>query len=89
MSGVVYNPVQPLSVFSTAFNTTYRRHSTKNNSLNKKIFLSGVVRFPGQFFYVYLTAASARKAASWKVDLGIPQALAASRSVICIALHAW
>ena len=42
-----YSPVQPPVVSSTAFNTTYRRHSTKNNSLNKNIFLSGVVHFPG------------------------------------------
>ena len=88
MSVEVYNPVQPSPVSSIAFITTYRRHFSENNSLNKKFFLSGVVHFPGQSFYMRAATASARKAASRKVDLGIPQASTVSRRVICLALHA-
>ena len=51
-------------IFSTAFNTTYRRYFIKNNSLNKNIFLSGVVHFSVQLFYTCSASVSARKAAS-------------------------
>lgn len=50
LSGAAYNHGQLSLVLSTAFIIAYRRHSVKNNSLNKNIFYPGSYTSPDRFF---------------------------------------
>ena len=50
LAGAESGSVQPSPVFSTAFITTYRRHFTENNSLNKIFFCPEPHTSPGSLF---------------------------------------